>query len=137
MYKNKSEVFISAESGTINISSSVCFHYKGKITYVWTIYGPEGYVVYSGLFPNAKQKGREMFIKQLGKEVEEVKYFVIYSTMGLNLTEEGKLENVPIKFDNIVIKKLAVLRDYLCANDRIKEHGFYRFSRDKKTENNF
>ncbi|WP_250295844.1 CCDC174 family protein [Wolbachia endosymbiont of Oedothorax gibbosus] len=105
---------------------------------------------YARLFTKEKEKRSffindyfDSFVKHLISKSNSlsnnIKYLVIHTNSGLDLTEEEKLKQgrsrsfYPFKFDGINMEECGILKDFLFTNDNTKGSGFYRFSQDKIT----
>ncbi|XP_076657950.1 uncharacterized protein LOC143362040 isoform X2 [Halictus rubicundus] len=67
----------------------------------------------------------------------DIKYLVIYTNSGLDLTKDKKLKKgrfknfYDFKLDSIDMKECDILKDFLFTNDNAQGRDFYQFSRDK------
>ncbi|GBM17429.1 hypothetical protein AVEN_119465-1, partial [Araneus ventricosus] len=101
---------------------------------------------YARLFTKEKEKRSffindyfNSFVKHLISKSSNIKYLVIYTNSGLDLTEEEKLKQgrswsfYPFKFDGINMEECGILKDFLFTNDNEEGHVLYQFSQEETT----
>ncbi|XP_012140023.1 uncharacterized protein LOC105662430 [Megachile rotundata] len=142
MFLHKNLSFINFETKSYDTSSNIIVNYKHRIIYI-SVYNAVGDVDFGKLFPTREREKENMFSvnKHFGLFIEglknDLRYFVIYTNAGLNLTEEGRFKKgkskyfYPLKFNGINIqkKRYKVLRDCSCIN----ENCLYQFEQEQMT----
>ena len=143
MFLHKNMFFVNLEGTRYATSNAITINYRGRITYV-KAYTTNSSIDYSQLFPSKHQKKKNifsinkhfrLFIEELEKDM---RYFIIYTNVGLELTEEKELKKgrskvfYPVKFNSIDIKKKKYKMLRNCAF--INENGLYQFAQDETTK---
>ncbi|GBM02222.1 hypothetical protein AVEN_108786-1 [Araneus ventricosus] len=105
---------------------------------------------YARLFTKEKEKRSffindyfDSFVKHLISESNSlsnnIKYLVIYTNSGLDLTKEEKLKQgrswsfYPFKFNAINMEECGILKDFLFTNDNEEGRVLYQFSQEETT----
>ncbi|CAL1289858.1 unnamed protein product [Larinioides sclopetarius] len=144
MFSHENIFSINLKGKGNDISTGITINYKDKITYVRALYSDSN-IGYSHLFPTSTQKRMNKFsinkhfinfIEEL-EENENIRYFIIYTNAGLNLTEENRLKKgqskdfYPLKLHKIDFrkKKYKIFRHCSCVD----KNGLYQFSQEEAT----
>ncbi|XP_015922318.1 uncharacterized protein [Parasteatoda tepidariorum] len=140
MFLHKNMFSINFEGKSRDISNYITINYKGRTTYLKAHYADSN-IDYNQLFPSRQQNNTfsinklfTLFVEKLGKAI---KFFIIYTNRGLDLTEERELKQGqskgfhPLKFDIMDIRKrkYKILRDCSC----IDGNGLYQFAQEETT----
>ncbi|GBN03426.1 hypothetical protein AVEN_114390-1 [Araneus ventricosus] len=136
---------LKEEGKGCDISNGIAINYKERTSYI-KVLNVDRDIGYSHLFPSKTQERKNkfsinkhftLFVEELEKD-KNIRYFIIYTNKGLDLTEEKRLKKghskdfYPFKLDSIDIqkKKYKILRNCLCIN----KTGLYRFSQEEITK---
>ena len=116
MFLHKNMFSVNFEGNRDGISHDITINYRGRITKVMA-HTTNSSIGYSQLFPIKRQGKRDtisinnhftLFIEGLKNDI---RYFIIYTDAGIDLTEENVLKNghskdfYPLKFNSIDIRK--------------------------------
>ncbi|XP_030745916.1 uncharacterized protein LOC115874781 [Sitophilus oryzae] len=133
--------------------SNIVLRSKGKSIHI-QVENVENYIdnniSYARLFNKERRSSSvnsyfDSFVKHLISKSDlyislyNVKYLIVYTNSGLDLTEEKKLKQgrsknfYPFKFYSINIEEYDILKNFLFTSNNIQGHGFYQFSQDKTT----
>ncbi|GBN21340.1 hypothetical protein AVEN_63870-1 [Araneus ventricosus] len=144
MCLNKNMFSINLKGKGCDISNGIAINYKERTTYIKAL-NADSNIGYSHLFPSRTQERKNkfsinkhftLFIEELKKD-KNIRYYIIYTNAGLDLTEEKKFEKVPskdfypLKLNSIDFqkKKYKILRHCLCVD----KNGLYQFSQEEIT----
>lgn len=140
MYLYRNMYSINFEGKSRDTSNNITINYKGKVTYL-EAHIADIIIDYGQLFPSRQRNNMfsidKLFTHFVEKLGERVKYFIIYTNAGLDLTEENDLKQgqskdfYRLKFDIVDIrkKKYKILRHFSC----IDGNGLYQFSQEETT----
>ncbi|GBN33859.1 hypothetical protein AVEN_238241-1 [Araneus ventricosus] len=140
VFLHKNMFSINLEGKSCDVSNYFTINYKGRTNYLKAHYSISD-IDYGQLFPSKQQNNPfsiyklfALFVKKLG---DGIKYFIIYTNAGLDITEDKELKQghtkdfYPLKFDTVDIrkKKYKILRHCSC----IDGSGVYQFSQEETT----
>ncbi|GBM18573.1 hypothetical protein AVEN_47957-1, partial [Araneus ventricosus] len=145
MFLNNNMFSINLKGKSYDISNGIAINYKNRTTYVKSL-NADSNIGYSHLFPSRTQKRKNkfsinkhftIFIEELEND-KNIRYYIIYTNAGLDLTEEKRLKIGQskdfyfFKLDSIDIqkKKYKMLRHCSCVH----KNGLYRFSQEETTK---
>ncbi|XP_037935032.1 uncharacterized protein LOC119669277 [Teleopsis dalmanni] len=130
--------------------SNIVLRYKEKSIHI-QVQNLDNYIdsniSYTRLFNKERRSASinsyfDSFVKHLiskSDSLYNVKYLIVYTNSGLDLTEEKELKQgrsknyYPFKFCSINVEENDILKNFLFTSNDIQGHGFYQFSQDKTT----